>query len=155
MAGGAQLSMHCFNFVEYRPGGLQKSESFKFRVPTNVRAPQLNASARHLFTDASRDPLRRVFSSGNKRPDKLRELGLRPHSGIRRDRQTADVGIIVPTRRIFLVFIPPRFLPARSQHLLRLLDHILPRALVPPELSSLLVSHNRVVSPSSSSGGAP
>ena len=36
MAGGAQLSMHCFNFVEYRPGGLQKSESFKFRVLTNV-----------------------------------------------------------------------------------------------------------------------
>ena len=86
MAGGAQLSMHCFNFVEYRPGGLQKSESFKFRVHTNVRAPLLNASARHLFTDASRDPLRRVFSSGNERPEKLRELGLRPHSGIRRDR---------------------------------------------------------------------
>ena len=74
MAGGAQLSMHCFNFVEYRPGGLQKSESFKFRVLTNVRAPQLNASARHPFTDTSRDPFRRVISSSYKRPDKLLEL---------------------------------------------------------------------------------
>ena len=147
MAGGAQLSMHCFNFVEYRPGGRQKSESFKFRVLTNVRAPQLNASARHLFTDTSRDPFRRVISSSNKRPDKLLELGLRPYSGIRRDRQTADVATVVPTRRVFLVFIPPRLLSARGQYPLRLLDHILARALVPPELSSLFVAHNRVVSP--------
>ena len=65
MAGGAQLSMDCFYFVEYRPGGLQKSESFKFRVYTNVRAPQLNASARHLFSDTSRDPFRRVIRSSN------------------------------------------------------------------------------------------
>ena len=48
MAGGAQLSMHCFNFVEYRPGGLQKSKLFKFLVRTNVRAPQLNAITRFL-----------------------------------------------------------------------------------------------------------